>query len=136
MLLVKHNSYLQEIAWNFAFHLDITYRIWSDLYNFKQDEAIVNNPDSVLNAIYKDKYELDNPKLDLDEKKSFFNSLIDFGKSQENVLLKNLFEDCKLIFQNHHKLAMANLEQLENEYSQKDAIASLKSILNVMKNTV
>ncbi|CAF0791678.1 unnamed protein product [Brachionus calyciflorus] len=136
MLLVKHNSYLQEIAWNFAFHLDITYRIWSDLYNFKQDEAIVNNPDSVLNAIYKDKYELDNPKLDLDEKKSFLTSLIDFGQGQENVLLKNLFEDCKLIFQNHHKLAMTNLEQLENEYSQKDAIASLKSILNVMKNTV
>ena len=42
----------------------------------------------------------------------------------------------RLKVQNHYKLAMVNLEQLENEYSQKDAITSLKSILNVMKNTV
>lgn len=135
MLLVKHNPKLQETAWNFAHHLDIAHKMWSDLYNFKEDESVVKNSDTILNAIYKDKYELTNP-FSLEDKKSLLNNLFQNTESNDKLLLKNIFEDCKILFQNHYKLAMVNLEQLENEYSQKDAIASLKSILNVMKNTV
>ncbi|RNA16835.1 decaprenyl-diphosphate synthase subunit 2 [Brachionus plicatilis] len=136
MLLVSHQPDLQEIAWNFAFHLDITHKIWSDLYHFKQDESILSNPDSILNAVYRDKYELKSPINQ--EKKSFISNWFDYSKKSidNNLILNELFEDCKLIFQKHYKIAWTNLDQLENEYSQKDAILSLRSILSVMKSTV
>ena len=136
MLLVSHPSNLQEIAWNFAFHLDIAHKIWSDLYNFKQDENFLNNSDSILNAVYRDNYELKSPINQA--KKSFISNIFDYSKKSidENLILNELFEDCKLIFDKHYKIALTNLDQLENEFSQKDAISSLKSILNVMKSTV
>jgi hypothetical protein len=40
------------------------------------------------------------------------------------------------LLNNHYELAMNSLSQLETENSEFEALSSLKSILNVMKNTI
>ena len=54
----------------------------------------------------------------------------------DEVLYDRIFADCKSLFDNHYRLAMDNLTHLENEHSEREAIASLKSMLNVMNSTV
>lgn len=144
MMLVSQPPKLQQVAWNFAMNLDITYKIWSDLREFKKDESVLNKSDTILNAIFKDKYEKDLNFVHTQNNTEGFSLVSSLystfsstsSKSLNQNLVKNIFTDCKFIFQNHYKLAMESLDQLENEFSEKDAVASLKSILNVMKNTV
>ena len=58
--------------------------------------------------------------------------------SNLNIQTLNEFvlNDCKDLLNTHYELAMKSLSQLENENSELEAIISLKSILNVIKNTV
>ena len=44
--------------------------------------------------------------------------------------------DCKLLFNEHYSLALENLDRLENEYSKKEAIESLRDIFNLMKSSI
>jgi hypothetical protein len=162
--LVKHSPRLQEQAWTFAKNLDIAHKIWSELNEFKQNNSLLNRSDTLINAIYKDKYSdkyaiEENEMNELNNKSyirlksaqilsSFYSSTIADSTSNEqqqqqqssNINIQSLNEfvlnDCKDLLNTHYELAMKSLSQLENENSELEAIISLKSILNVIKNTV
>jgi len=152
MLLVRHSPKLQEIASNFATNLDITHKIWSELVDFRKLQ-VLNKPESLMNAIYEDKYKDMSESSNLVKVKavniqntsksftniatSYLSSLYPSSSNETNELLNSyVLNDCKLLFEDHYNLAMQNLEQLENENSEKEAIASLKSILNLMKSSI
>ena len=165
--MVKHSPKLQEVAWTFAQNLDIAHKIWSELNEFKQNNSLLNRSDSLINAIYKDKYSekyvIDENELnELNNKSylrlksaqilsSFYSStatesatILEHQHQQQqpsfNLNIQTLNEfvlnDCKDLLNTHYELAMKSLSQLENENSELEAIISLKSILNVIKNTV
>ena len=150
MLLVSHPPHLQEIAARFATELDITHKIWLDFEDVKHDKkTIISNEETILNAIYKDRYR--NVEFVMEEEKqkvassavtSFISSVYTRSSNNNTVdridekTKENVMNDCKLLFNEHYSLAMANLEQLHNEYSEKEASSSLKSILNTMKDSL
>lgn len=183
LLLVKHSPKIQEAAANFARNLDLAYKIWSDLIDFKKDcNYTINKSESIVNAIYKDKYEHANETENDQQqqvqrvqqktiataavaesgvrsssqqvqKASFFSSTfypLNFflgSKSDsrpqqqrqlivDDVLYDRIFADGKLLFDNHYRLAIDSLTALENESSAREAISSLRSMLNVMNSTV
>lgn len=171
LLLVMHSPKLQEVAWTFAKNFDITHKIWSDLLEYKNDNSFLNKPDTILNAIYKDKYiNEENEEIGVDEKKLLIamndrSSKVSYLKLKSSQILSSIYEttvatktplepvtktilstnqainnyvfnDCKDLLNNHYELAMKSLTQLENEHSEIEALSSLKSILNVMKNTI
>ncbi len=120
MLLVKNSSKLQEDAFNFAQQLDITHKIWSEFIKYKKDSSHIFNQDGLFDAIYRDKY-----RLTVGE--------INSGKLNEKILL-----DGRAMFYDHYSLAFESLKSLEANAQNPDqtAIESLKSILNVMENTI
>ena len=68
---------------------------------------------------------------------SYLSSLYSTSSSETNELVNNyVLNDCKLLFEDHYNLAMQDLKLLENENSEQEAIASLKSILNLMKSSI
>ncbi len=150
MLLVSHSPKLQEIAWNFAKNLDITHKIWSDLLkdlnqNNKNTFYLFEKEDSILNAIYKDKYQQLNANMNNKDKKvvtssslsaSYATSSSEINSEELDRIQTYVLDDCKLLFNNHYNLAMENLEQLENENSGQEALTSLRAILNVMKSAI
>ena len=125
VILVRHSPNLQDLVFSFSQNLDITHKIWSDLSEFNKsltNESIYfinilkNKPNSVINAVYNDKY---------------------LTNMSPNESIEEVLNDCRLLFDKHYLEAMNTLEQLEKEpNSEPDSIASLKSILNVMKNTI
>jgi hypothetical protein len=160
--LVRHSPKLQEVAWTFAKNLDIAHKIWFELNEFKQNNRLLHRSDTLINAIYKDKY---SDKYAIDENEmnelnnksyirlksaqilsSFYSSAtIDSSaivqqQESSNINIQTLNEfvlnDCKDLLNTHYELAMKSLTELENENSEFEAIVSLKSILNVIKNSV
>jgi hypothetical protein len=124
VLLVEHSTKLQDLVYNFAINLDITHKIWSNFVDIKrliEEEKSVdhlkilgNNPDNIINAIYKDRY------------------LIEEKNSIEKAL-----DECKLLFDHHYNQTMHILQLIEIEpNSEPNSISSLKSILNVMKLSI
>jgi hypothetical protein len=115
-LLVHHSSTKQQNAFNFALNLDITHRIYIDLNDYLKDSCTVR-PNSLPNAIYKDKYS--NESLEND---SLREKII-----QESIGLLN----------KHYLLASDYLKliQQSNNQIEFDAFLSLNSILNIMKNS-
>lgn len=149
MLLVSHKPQLQEISWNFAQQLDKAHKIYSEISDLKNNSEFLLKEDSLPNSVYKDKY-LNNGVVldDLKEKKVVSNSSTSIISSiyarftsspnfVDDALKESVIGDCKLIFLDHYSLAIENLEKLEkNEYSEKEAVQSLRSILNVMKDSI
>jgi len=131
LLLVQHSPKLQEVAKVFAKNLDIAHKIWSEIKEIRKDEKefdLIEKPDTIMNAIYNDKYKnLTNLN---DEKEG-----TTLNTSTKEALRSYIINDCKLIFEKHHQIALDSLVELENEYSEEAAIKSLKSILDVMKNS-
>ena len=129
VLLVRHSVVLQDLVFNFAQNLDVTHKIWSDVTEFTKlmsnDKSISyvdfvkNKPDNLINAIYKDKYySLNRP-------------------ASKNEYLDTVLNDSKLLFDHHYVQAMQILVQLEQEpNAEPNAIGSLRSILNVMKDSI
>lgn len=125
VLLVRHSDKLQGLVYEFAHNLDVTHKIWSELNEFNKsisDESInfinlfENKSNSIINAIYNDKY---------------------LNKMTPNESIESVVNDCKLVFEKHYLQAMNILEELEKQPdSEPNSVASLKSILNVMKNTI
>lgn len=125
VLLVRHSVNLQNLVYHFAHNLDVTHKIWSDLTDFNKSlsnepvhfiNIFKNRPNSIINAVYKDKY-VNNMTL--------------------NESIEYILSDCRLLFDTHYSQAMNILEKLEKEPdSEPNSIASLKSILNVMKNSI
>lgn len=115
MVLVKHSTTLQDVAFNFALNLDIAHKIWSELYKYKKNQNRLVEKDTLFDAIYQDKYRGIVAEYD-----------------------KHVIGDCKVLFESHYSLALQNLRFLEtnSQNSDSDAIESLESILNVMKNTI
>ena len=125
VLLVEHSIKLQDLVYNLAINLDITHKIWSNFVDIKrlmEEEKSVdhllkilgNNPDNIVNAIYKDRY------------------LIEEKNSIETAL-----NECKLLFDHHYNQTMHILQLIEIEpNSEPNSISSLKSILNVMKLSI
>ena len=124
VLLVEHSTKLQDLVYNFAINLDITHKIWSNFVDIKlliEEEKSIdhlkilgNNPDNIINAIYKDKYLI----------------------NEKNSIEKTLNE-CKLLFDHHYNQTMHILELIEKEpNAEPNSISSLKSILNVMKLSI
>lgn len=54
----------------------------------------------------------------------------------DEILQEKIIQDCRVLFENHYNITMARLNELENEHSEKEAIASLRSMLNVMNSSV
>ena len=155
MLLAQHSPKIQEVAWSFAKHLDIAHKIWSDLIDFSKEKSVlINKPENILNAIYNDKYKNTNEsKLNIkslnsksstgtrlsftDTVTSYF-STVNIGTQIEinEDTINFVVDDCKLLFNEHYSLALENLDKLENEYSKKEAIESLREILNLMKSSI
>jgi hypothetical protein len=152
MLLVRHSPKLQEIASNFAKNLDIAHKIWSELVDYRKKQ-VLNKPESLINAIYEDKYKDMSESASLVKVKavniqnasksftniagSYLSSLYSTNSSETNELVNNhVLNDCKLLFEDHYNMAMQDLKLLENENSEQEAIASLKSILNLMKSSI
>ena len=120
MILVKHPLNLQELAFSFAFNLDIAYKIWSEFVEHKKDKTHLSNKDSIFNAVYQDSKQLTTTTNDPHE-------------SSDKIL-----NECKGLFENHYHLAVENLKSIEQNSlnSDSDAIRSLESILLVMKSTI
>jgi geranylgeranyl pyrophosphate synthase len=155
---VKHSPRLQEIAWHFARHLDLAHKIWSDLSDFRQDYKLINKSDTLMSAIYRDKYATEpiegetrvqtSKKVQSAARSSSYSTLISSlyssasysareQRSAVNELLyEKIYSDCKILFQNHYDMAFKSLDELENENSEKEAVESLRSILHVMNETV
>ncbi len=131
LLLVQHSPKLQEVAKVFAKNLDIAYKIWSEIKELKKDEKnfnLIEKPDTMMNAIYNDKYKnLTNLN---DEKEG-----ASLNTPTKEAITSYILNDCKLLFDKHYQLALDSLRELENEHSEEAAIKSLKSILDVMKNS-
>ena len=123
MLLVKHSSTLQDIAFDFAMHLDITHKIWSEFIKYNKDKSHLSNADSLFKAIYNDKY----------NQHQLNNNNYPSEQFNENVLT-----DGMKMFTSHYSMALKYLESLEANAHNADlsAIESLKSILNVMKSSI
>ena len=116
MLLVKHSQETCEAAWHFAKHLDITYKIWSELSDFKANRLRLNEPRTILNAVLLDRY----------------------SSSKQPSLSSSaaVFDECKSLLNEHYEQAMISLDELDNDNSEKEAIASLKSILIFMRDSI
>lgn len=174
LLLVKHSPKLQETATTLARNLDLAYKIWLDLIDFKKDyTGMLYRTEAIVHAVYKDKYERDEEvgsrlkkaaisavgggsSSGVSHKKpssalSFFATYypsLSAAKStaasdtllplDSQVPYERILADCKLLFDNHYRLALDSLDTLENEneHSQSDAVASLRSMLTVMNSTV
>lgn len=165
LLLVRHSSKVQEAAANFARNLDLAYKIWSDLIAFKKDcNHAINKTETIVNAIYKDKYDDDDHDqvqtsqgVVIESEKrsstnsqrsmasSFLSGLFSSSSSSsstastqlvDELLYDRIYADCKSLFDDHYRLAIDSLDRLENEHSERDAVASLRSMLNVMQSTV
>lgn len=150
LLLVKHSPKLQHTAWEFAKNLDLTHKVWSDLADFKNDYKVLNKTETIVNAIYRDKYEKEPIEMDRIEPptgsswSTSYSNLISavypaFSREQRvvnEILYEKLINECRSIFWKHYNVAFESLNQLENENSEKEAVESLRSILNVMKQTV
>lgn len=115
MVLVKHSPTLQEAAFKFAIHLDISHKIWSEFMKYNKDKNHLNKNETLFRAVYLDKI-----------------------SSESELDAENILGDCKLLFNEHYSLALKHLKSLEagSENGDADAIESLESILNVMKNTL
>lgn len=136
LLLVSHSPNLQETAWSFAKHLNLAHRVWSDLVDLKQDQKMLeSDQETILYAIYKDRYGQQDVKKVLMSSSSSSTTAVD-DSSLDSRSQTELINDCKLIFTEHYQLAMSSLAELENEHSEREAIGSLRSILNVMKDTI
>ncbi len=131
LLLVEHSPKLQEVAKVFAKNLDIAHKIWCEIKEMKRDDKnfnLLEKPDTIMNAIYNDKYKnLTNLN---DEKEG-----TSLNTPTKEALTSYILNDCKLLFDNHYRVALDSLKDLENEHSEEAAINSLKSILDVMKNS-
>ena len=166
MLLAQHSPKLQQVAWNFAKHLDITHKIWSDLCDFSREKSLLTNnkSENILNAIYNDKYkQIDESTLSCKTQNAAEVSVAaaasssrSFSSSFSNVVsayfssnnstnsqcdvsentMNYVVDDCKVLFNDHYNLAVENLVSLENEYSKKEAIDSLKSMLDIMRSSI
>jgi len=137
MVLVENPSNLQDTAFNFALNLDIAHKVWSEIVKYKKDNNHFNQKESIFNAIYKDRYQ---PKHSaVDSSITIHNSYTqEININEENKFNESILNDCKLLFENHYTLALSNLKSLElnSINSDRDAIDSLESILNVMKSSV
>lgn len=130
MVLVKHSPALQEVAYNFGMQLDITHKIWTELNNYKKEDDYLKKTNTLFKAIHTDKFQ--NLKIQHNGENVETNYI--YSNDEENAVLK----ECELLFDNHYSLALGHLESLEMnaENSDKTAVDSLRSILNVMKSTI
>lgn len=129
MLLVDHPLSLQDTAFEFAMHLDISHKIWLEFVTYKNDKRHINKRNSLFGAIYHDRYRVSEECEDVDDSQEY----IDDHRFNENLL-----GDVRVLFDNHYNLALKNLQSLEvkAENSDTNAIETLRSILNAMKNTI
>lgn len=129
MVLVKHSQALQEVAYNFGMHLDITHKIWTELNNYKKDDEYLTKKNTLFNAIHNDKFQLKSLNNATNVEKN-----VSYSNDEQEVVLN----ECKLLFNYHYLLASEHLKSLamNAENSDQTAVDSLKSILNVMKNTI
>ncbi len=125
MLLVKHSQHMCHAAWMFAKHLDITYKIWSELTDFKANKTRLNEPRSVLNAIFVDKYSA-----------TCEDTLVPDNNCDDENIGRLVYDECKSLLNEHYEQAMESLDELDNESSEKEAVASLKSILVFMRDSI
>jgi hypothetical protein len=150
MVLVSHPQWLQDTAWDFAKHLDISHKIWSDIVDVRRGKKSLDTENTIVNAIYRDKYQskvehylglqkTEQSNLSSASSPSMMSSIYarfsSTEQSVDNELIENVIKDCKSLFNKHYNTALASLDQLDNEHSEKDAISSLKSILHVMKES-
>ncbi len=126
MIIVKNSPRIQETAFNFASSLNLAHKIWSELMDYKNDKSNLYKKDSIFDAIFKDKYQLN--KIPVDSQKT--------NETEMKIFNQNILEDCKNLFEKHYLESIENLNLLQNENSQSDAVESLKSILHVMKKTI
>jgi geranylgeranyl pyrophosphate synthase len=129
MLLVNNSFELQELAWNFAKNLDISFKIWNEMIEYKDDQSLVTQPDTLMNAIYLDNYK--------------YSSIQNLSKSESNLdqeiteqVKGEIINECRGLFEKHYQIAIDHLKLIQNENSQTDAITSLRSILNTMRNNI
>lgn len=54
----------------------------------------------------------------------------------DDLLYEQILVDVKLLFDNHFRLALDSLQALQNEHSGAEAVASLKSMLDLMSSNV
>ena len=95
--------------WSFANNFDITHKIWIELNQFKKDDELLKE-NSLLNAIYKDKYDGEQINADI-----LFNNGLD-------------------LFDKHFNESIYYLNQVSDKYNiDEDTINTLDSILNLMK---
>ena len=150
LILAQHPPNVQEAAFSFAKHLDITYKIWLELNDFKKDSSLVGKPDTLMNAVYLDtvvnesKDHLDEPVY---EQRESVARRAQYLTMEQRVALniaersraapnQRVVDECMNLFQNHLTVANESLNLLLNASSESEAIKSLKSILNLMKSTV
>lgn len=145
LILAKQSANLQEVAHSFAKHLDITYKIWLELNDYKKDSSIINKPDTLMNAVYLDTVmneNLDNTAaaetvmrgsrcLTMEQRVA----LNITERSRTDSADQRVINECKNLFHNHLTVAMETLSLLQNPYSESEAIKSLTSILNIMQST-
>ena len=68
---------------------------------------------------------------------SYFSPIITGTQIELNEdTINYIVDDCKLLFNEHYSLALEHLDQLENEYSKREAMESLREILNLMKSSI
>ena len=108
-ILVGHSVEVQNSMWSFANNFDITHKIWIELNQFKKDDELLKE-NSLLNAIYKDKYDGEQINADI-----LFNNGLD-------------------LFDKHFNESIYYLNQVSDKYNiDEDTINTLDSILNLMK---
>lgn len=125
VLLVRHSHKLQDLVYEFAKNLDVAHKIWLELNEYNKSlstgsihfkNLIENKSNSIINAVYNDKY---------------------LNRMSPNESIEAVLSDCKFLFEKHYLDAMNILEELEKQpHSEPNSVASLKSILNVMKSTI
>ena len=108
-ILVDHSFEIQNNIWLFANNFDITHKIWIELNQFKKANDLLK-PNSLINAIYNDKY------------------------NGEQIDADVLFKDCLNLFDKHFNESVYYLSLISDKNNiDEETMNTLDSILNLMK---
>lgn len=140
--------------------MDISYKIWLELADFKLNESkLTLRRDSLMNAIYLDTLSesqmarasalnssssttsttststsTTQTKQEPEEEEEN-SSTISFS-TLDSTLREKIVDECKHLFDNHFNQAIQSLNLLENEFSEREALSSLRSIMSLMKKSI